>query len=737
MPPTHTPNGTVIGDPPLFGLTWTDSETRERLRAALGSEPPERTVLGGAFSWAAAPQGATFWRDAHAAFGGGAPLSDDVRLILEVWLGLWREPVTPPTETPNGVTTAFDADAMMDDWRDFAREALDGVQRADRANPITNMMTWSETPQGQDFWSAEEGNWLRRDAHVISDDARMILQIWLGEWRPEPAIPPMPAGMTREIAQRALDETLTNSEYYHGVMGANVPSWNAATFHDWPEADREAVAAEKRFAGSSPGNARPPVWGARTRALLTAWATGEAQAPLPLPQPTGWVEPTWVRHEKTYYEDYLTRAKGAVTNGSDPRTWGDWIAIMLPGDEEDGAFEVFDASDAAEAARKASPQWPAIQIARRNWIRAEQLGAERLPMPAPAVVAAPVAPKRRKPLKRVNVEAIKAKYPAINGATAGCSCGVCAKLRKGAEGQDPLTARTEAQVKAQKEYAEKGRTFGVEIECFLPNNPALSASRLNQNHVLMLALASAGLKSHAAQSTGDIWGLKSDGSLRPNKSGDLGVELVSPILRGEAGLADLAKVAGVLNGLNAYVNKSAGLHVHIGAKDLTVEQRRNLLSQFVRYERFFNLILPASRRENRYATSLRKRASATKTDSTKAAEHIILTLLSVRDERELVQALNADDHHLALSDARGKHGTFEFRQHSGTVNAEKMVNWVRLVLAFVEAAKDKPALPFYSRKLTDEEEMEKFFETFAVARDLRAYYRKRHAALYANPENDD
>jgi hypothetical protein len=31
-----------------------------------------------------------------------------------------------------------------------------------------------------------------------------------------------------------------------------------------------------------------------------------------------------------------------------------------------------------------------------------------------------------------------------------------------------------------------------------------------------------------------------------------------------------------------------------------------------------------------------------------------------------------------------RHGTIEFRQHSGTVDAEKAVNWVRLCTAFIE-----------------------------------------------------
>jgi hypothetical protein len=626
---------------------------------------------------------------------------------------------------------------------------------------ITYMVEWSGTPQGEvphptiargsfptDFWQEEHYNY--QDGYPLSADARMILEVWLGLYQ-EPAAPiDYPGNMTADLARQILAAP-NGAEYERLLMLWRDPDDNFPYFgssrrlehyaapnrpRGWAKA---ALLAAYEARPRDPG-AMPPDF----RELLEYWAS--APQPAAPAAPAAWAPQPWADSaEERYFRDHMNAVLGregrdARDNyGENHESWPTWAREVLMGPDEDydeeDAWVAFDASPAAEAARAASNGWPIYYTRRRNAIRVLVMGREPLALPS---VARRVAPEVdvRKPLKRVNVERIKARLPGVNGATAGCSCNVCANLRKAVDGKDPLTARDANQVAAAKEYAEKGRTFGVEIEGFLPKAEAAEAGSLNMHQYLNLKLAEAGLKARGAGG-GAAWGVKNDSSLRDGPRGATAIELVSPILRGEDGLQQIAKAAAVLNALGGSVNKSAGLHVHVGAKDLNLEQRRNLLSQFVRYERFFDLILPASRRSNRYANSLREKASATKNKSWKAAEHAILSILAAKTEDELRRVAVWDDHHAALSDARAKHGTFEFRQHSGSMNGEKIINWVRLVTAFVEAAKDKPALPFYSRKLSDEEEMEKFFETFSIPRDLRAYYRKRHAALYANPEDDN
>jgi hypothetical protein len=441
-----------------------------------------------------------------------------------------------------------------------------------------------------------------------------------------------------------------------------------------------------------------------------------------------------VLHEERKYADYHGHMVRYIAEGHSEEKTDVWF----PGDDsDDERYAASDPSDEAEAMRKASPSWPRLFAERRNLVRAWALRAPMLPLPEVPVVAG-VARPARKPakLKRVSIEARKEQYPAINGATAGCDCAECKKLRKGFEAVNPLDFASDEMKRAALDYQAKGRTFGVEIEFYAPNSQAARDLDMNSRQYVGVKLGEQGLRVYTHEHP-ERWSVKSDASLSERPADHEGIEVTSPVLRGEAGLTEIAKACAAINAAGAKVNKTCGLHVHVGAKDLTLRQRVNLASQFIRYERFFDLILPESRRANRYAASLRKSASATGTTSTKAAEHAILKLMEVSCEEEMNRIALWDNHHARLADAREKHGTFEFRQHSGTTNAEKIVNWVRLVTAFVEVAKDKPALPFYSRKLSDEEEMEKFFETFAIARDLRAYYRKRHAALFKDPTNDE
>ena len=379
----------------------------------------------------------------------------------------------------------------------------------------------------------------------------------------------------------------------------------------------------------------------------------------------------------------------------------------------------------------------------RGWLGLpEEAGAiEAIEAEEPTQAVLPLAPaaartgKRKGRMRKVSVEQRKAALPSVPGALAGCDCSACVKGRsEHAAAHMALETVTPDMAIYRSEFAAKGRTFGVEIECLIPP-PRLTGGREWNEH-LVFVLGGLGVDARCGQFRGAVqWGVKSDGSLRRNTN-EWCVEFASPVLRGDVGLAELAKMFAALKSLKAKVNSSCGLHVHIGVRDLTGAERRNLLTQFIRYEKFFDLILPASRRANPYASSMRHKYSATRKSDDKAAEHAILRLMEIKSVADL-DAIHQPYHHDRMANVLGAWGTFEFRQHSGTVNAEKASNWVKLILAFVEAGKAKPAVPFYSRALDPDEEMEKFFKLFSIAPALREYYRARHALLYADPSHDE
>lgn len=205
------------------------------------------------------------------------------------------------------------------------------------------------------------------------------------------------------------------------------------------------------------------------------------------------------------------------------------------------------------------------------------------------------------------------------------------------------------------------RNFGIELEI----------AGVTQSTVLS-ALRSVGV---AVQSEGynhttrNHWKLVSDSSVRG------GFEVVSPILSGEAGIEEARTVVTALDDAGAKVNVTCGFHLHIDAAGLSVHDVRNIVTRYAKYESEIDAIMPPSRRgdANEFC-------------------HSVCGLVTRRP-------FNTADTVNGLMVAQGgryfkvnlqsfqRHGTIEFRQHSGTVNAAKVCNWIRFIGQFIEASR--------------------------------------------------
>ena len=248
-------------------------------------------------------------------------------------------------------------------------------------------------------------------------------------------------------------------------------------------------------------------------------------------------------------------------------------------------------------------------------------------------------------------------------------------------------------------------TFGTEFECFIPSGTTqqMLATAINARLADDTACAvegyNHGLRPH--------WKIVTDGSL-----GDYsrGVEVVSPVLSGEDGIAQMRLVCEALTDFGCTVNQSAGFHVHVGAAGSGLGFFKKLVRLYQTYERVIDGMMPASRRAstNTYSRSLQGAAP----DAINAATSLgQLAQVITRASRA-----QADRYHKVNITAFSRHSTVEFRQHSGTVDATKAENWVRLCLKMVEAAKRDDVT----------------FETTSAARGPRntaRYGTKRHAVI--------
>lgn len=205
-------------------------------------------------------------------------------------------------------------------------------------------------------------------------------------------------------------------------------------------------------------------------------------------------------------------------------------------------------------------------------------------------------------------------------------------------------------------------TFGVEMETY--NCDPEDFSRAVQEYGLSFV-------NHMGAYLGchtDIphFKLVPDGSLTGHNT----AECVTPALKGNtAGFKALENCCRALCRVGARANSSCGVHVHIGAKDLSDQEYCNVFVNYKRLEQAIDTFMSHSRRANscRWARTL--------------TDH---DLESCQGRGDVLSCLASDRYHKVNPCSWGRHRTIEFRQHQGSVNYKKISSWVKFLGKLVE-----------------------------------------------------
>ncbi|NLF29472.1 MAG: hypothetical protein GX591_01140 [Planctomycetes bacterium] len=200
-------------------------------------------------------------------------------------------------------------------------------------------------------------------------------------------------------------------------------------------------------------------------------------------------------------------------------------------------------------------------------------------------------------------------------------------------------------------------TFGIEIETVAPESAL-------QNDGLQIGSYHRGIQvPYLPQG----WRAERDGSIRCTNGGHP-CEIVSPVLRGAEGLAQVAEVVRTLEAKGHRVNVSCGVHVHVGWKrDLPAEALARLVTIVAYCERGLYAITGTKNRERgTYCGGVRKYGN----------------------DKDAKPALDRNRYHaLNLTNlASGRCETVEFRVFSGSLNATKVCGWIQVCLGLVERA---------------------------------------------------
>lgn len=204
-------------------------------------------------------------------------------------------------------------------------------------------------------------------------------------------------------------------------------------------------------------------------------------------------------------------------------------------------------------------------------------------------------------------------------------------------------------------------TFGVEIECVGCRFHEFRSAAQNNG----LSVYDQFYYNHRDM---PMYKLTTDLSI----NGSNPAECVTPALNGnKSGFDSLKACCKSLAEIGASANRSCGLHVHIGAANLSDEAYCNVFVNYMRLETAIESFLAPSRRGShaQWCASLRNHESR---------------VLNARTKREMRTALYGDRYHRVNANAYDAHRTIEFRQHQGTTNFTKIKAWVKFLGKLVE-----------------------------------------------------
>ncbi len=207
-----------------------------------------------------------------------------------------------------------------------------------------------------------------------------------------------------------------------------------------------------------------------------------------------------------------------------------------------------------------------------------------------------------------------------------------------------------------------------------------------------------------------------------------GLEYLSGPLLGDIGRGIIEAGCKLLSkGGYERVDSACGYHLHMNARDLSEKQIANFLRTAYLFQDDIFRMMPAGRRNNRYAIKL---GSQYENVDESTLESVIYPIsgVSADDRAYQISRFKREKYNQARYAWLNTHsyyyrGTMEVRLHDGTTNAEKVLNWTELWLKVLEfTAQDS-----FNERLYAQKSWFEFLAEVGLRESTVQFYNKRVA----------
>ncbi len=279
-----------------------------------------------------------------------------------------------------------------------------------------------------------------------------------------------------------------------------------------------------------------------------------------------------------------------------------------------------------------------------------------------------------------------------------------------------------------KYCVQNQRAYSCEVECYYP-----SMSKFHE----------------AVEEIAPEIGITEDGSLDSK-----GIEFNTPKLSGVSGDKVLKQFIATLNKYDFSVNTTCGLHIHLDGKDILGVNGaiQKLMVFFMVYEDVIISFLPLSRRDNTYCLPLSEFYHLAEIKNCYEIEGFekIWYRQESKEERDRRKQDRHDQSRYAGINFHSliAQGHLEIRYHSGTLNYEKIKNWIDLFVLIM----DKVAQASRSHRIIQKLNLSSilkerfnlglpkktlsFFEMLDLPQEQRQYFLERQKKFIGDNEEE-